>query len=485
MNKQIHELSVIELLNGLEDKRFSSVEIVKHYLDRINRFNPQLNIYLHINENALKLAEEADQERANKVKKPLLGIPIAVKDNFLTIGMPTTASSLILKDYFPQYESTVTRKLLDAGAIILGKTNMDAWAHGSSTETSQFGPTLNPWDLSRLPGGSSGGSAAAITAQLAPVAIGSETAGSIRQPAAWCGVTGFKPSYGRVSRYGVVAMASSTDSPGPIARTVEDAAFITSVIAGQDEYDATTSPKEAEAYHKLLNRKDLKGLKIGLVKEYLLPTMRSEVKELIINAAKHIESLGAQVKEISLLDPKYSIGVYTVVMRSEVSSNLARYDGIRYGNGRELFGEEAKRRIMLGTYTLSAGYYDAYYKKAIAVKTRIIQEFDEAFKDMDVYIGAVSPGPAMKVGATKNEPMFGEMQDVLVEPSSLAGLTGVSVPCGFVDGLPIGLQITANQFDETKALQIAKVYQDTTDFVKFPDLSLPLTKGKVRKGFNE
>ena len=458
---------MVELLRGLEDKRFSSVEVIKHYLDRINRYNGELNAFLHINEDAVKQAEAIDKLIASG-KKPL-GIPIAVKDNFLTVGMPTTAGSLVLKDYHPRYESTVTKRLLDAGAIIIGKTNMDAWAHGSSTETSQYGPTLNPWDLGRLPGGSSGGSAAAVSAQLVPVAIGSETAGSIRQPAAWCGVTGFKPSYGRVSRYGVIAMASSTDSPGPIARNVEDAALITSIIAGADPYDATSSTKEVEPFRELLKRKDLKGVKIALVKEYLLPTMRAEVKTLIHNAAAHLESLGAKVEEISLLDPKYSIGVYTVVMRSEVSSNLARFDGIRYGHGRARFGDEAKRRIMLGTYTLSAGYYDAYYKKAMTVRTKIVSEFENTFKDFDAYIGAVSPGPALKLGATKNEPMFGEMEDILVEPSSLAGLTSAGVPCGFVDGLPIGLQITGAQFTEAKILDIANLYQKSTQFNKFPE----------------
>jgi len=470
VNKQIHELTVIELLHGLEDKHFSVTDIVSHYLDRIHRYNDKLNIFLAINEKALDQAKQIDEEiKNNGLTKPLQGIPVAIKDNFLTIGLPTTASSKVLEGYYPQYESTVTKRLLAAGAIVLGKTNLDAWAHGSSTETSQYGPTLNPWDLGRLPGGSSGGSAAAVAAQLAPVAIGSETAGSIRQPAAWCGVTGFKPTYGRVSRYGVIAMASSTDSPGPIARNVEDAALITSVIAGVDKYDGTSSPKEVEAYHKLLTRKDLKGMKIGLVKEYLLPSMRTEVKTLIGNAAKHLESLGAKVEEVSLMDPKYAIGVYTVIQRSEVSSNLARFDGIRYGHGRERFGEEAKRRIMLGTYTLSAGYYDAYYKKAMAVRTKIVEEFENAFKNYDAIIGAVSPGPALKLGATKNEPMFGEMEDVLVEPSSIAGLTSAGVPCGFVDDLPIGLQITGKQFDETKVLNIAKLYQNTTDFVKFPE----------------
>lgn len=469
MNKQIHELSVIELLHGLEDKHFSVVDIVSYYLDRINRYNPLLNVYLSINENALAQAKLADEEiKKNGLIKPLIGIPIAVKDNFLTVGLPTTASSLVLKDYYPQYESTVTQRLLDAGGIILGKTNMDAWAHGSSTESSQYGPTLNPWDLGRLPGGSSGGSAAAIAAQLTPVAIGSETSGSIRQPAAWCGVTGFKPSYGRVSRYGVIAMASSTDSPGPITRSVEDAALITSVIAGQDKYDATSSPRPVEPYHQLLKRKDLKGVKIALVKDYLLPSMRTEVKTLIHNAAKQLESLGASVEEISLMDPKYSIGVYAVIQRSEVSSNLARYDGIRFGHERDRFGEEAKRRIMLGTYTLSAGYYDAYYKKAMAVRTKIVNDFENAFKGFDAIIGAVSPGPAQKLGATKNEPMFGEMADILVNPSSIAGLTSAGLPCGFVDRLPIGLQITGDQFAETKILDIAHLYQQTTGFVKFP-----------------
>ncbi len=473
MNKNLHELDITEILNGLADRRFSVVELVKHYLDRINRFNPDLNIYLCLNDQALAEAEEADNLRTKKIKKPLLGLPIAVKDNFLTLGMPTTASSLVLKDYYPQYESTVTKKLLEAGAIILGKTNMDAWAHGSSTETSQFGPTKNPWDLGRLPGGSSGGSAAAIAAELAPLAIGSETAGSIRQPAAWCGVTGFKPSYGRVSRYGVIAMASSTDSPGPITRNVKDAALITSIISGQDPYDATSSPRETEKYENNLTLKTLKGVKIGLVKEYLLPQMHEEVKTLIRNAAKHFQSLGAEVTEISLIDPQYSIGVYTVIQRSEVSSNLARFDGTRYGQGREWFGDEAKRRIMLGTYTLSAGYYDAYYKKACAVRTKIIEEFNSTFAKYDAVIGAVSPGPALKLGATKNEPMFGEIQDILLEPSSIAGLTGVGVPCGFVDNLPIGLQITANQFEESKVLAIADLYQRTTDFIKFPSLHIP------------
>jgi len=465
VNKQIHELSVVELLHGLEDKRFSSSEIVKHYLDRIEKYNSELNIYLHVNEKALGQAQKVDEEiKKNGLTKPLQGIPVAIKDNFLTVGLPTTASSLVLEDYYSQYESTVTRRLLDAGAIILGKTNMDAWAHGSSTESSQYGPTLNPWDLGRLPGGSSGGSAAAIAAQLAPIAIGSETSGSIRQPAAWCGVTGFKGSYGRVSRYGVIAMASSTDSPGPIARSVEDAALITSVIAGLDKYDATTSPRAVEPYHQLLKRKDLKGMKIALVKDYLLPSMRTEVKTLIHNAARHLESLGAIVEEISLMDPKYSIGVYTVLQRSEVSSNLARYDGVRFGHSRQSFGPEAKRRIILGTFCLSSGYYDAYYLRAMKVRTMIKNDFDEVFKDVDIILTPTSPSVAFKIGEKTADPLQMYLSDIFTISCNLAGICGISIPCGFSsDNLPIGLQLLGKPFDEKTILKAGHNFQKQTN----------------------
>lgn len=470
--KQIHELSIKELQEGYKNNTFTCEQVVKHFLNRIEKYNPKLNIYLNLNEKALDQAKLVDEEiKANGITKPLQGIPMAIKDNFLTVGLKTTASSHIIKDYNPQYESTVTQKLLDAGAFFLGKTNMDAFAHGSSTETSDFGPTLNPWNTDKLPGGSSGGSAAAISAQLATVAIGSETAGSIRQPAAWCGVTGFKPSYGTVSRYGVISMASSTDSPGPIAKNIEDCAIVMEIIAGKDEKDATSSPIKPEKYSGLLNKEDLTGIKVGLIKEYLLSDMDERVKKLITDAADKFKQLGATVEEVSLMDPKYSIGVYTVLQRSEVSSNLARFDGIRFGESRGGFNDENKRRIMLGTYTLSSGYYDAYYKKAQAVRTKIIEDFNRLFlQGFDCLIGAVSPGPALSVGASKNQPMFGEMEDVLVEASSIAGLTSAGVPCGFVDGLPIGLQITGAQREETKILQIADCYQKNTDFVKFPNL---------------
>lgn len=385
---------------------------------------------------------------------------MAIKDNFLTQGLRTTASSKVLDNYIPQYDSTVVEKLKKAGAIILGKTNMDAWAHGSSTETSDYGPTLNPWNTGHLPGGSSGGSAAAVRADMCTFAIGSETAGSIRQPAAWCGITGFKPTYGRISRYGVIAMASSTDSPGPLTKTAVDASTITSLLAGKDPSDATTIPGN---YQKILP-KNGKKLKIGVAVEYLLPQMKDEVKKLIREAAGVLLRLGMSVEDISLMDPNYSVGVYTIVQRSEVSSNLARYDGIRYGLDRSHFGEEAKRRIMLGTYTLSSGYYDQYYQKALKVRTMIIEDFNRAFRQVDLVIGATSPGPALKVGASRNQPMFGEMEDILVEPSSIAGLTGISVPCGFVDGLPIGLQIIGPQGGEESVFRVALEYQSAVDW---------------------
>ncbi|KKS65768.1 MAG: Glutamyl-tRNA(Gln) amidotransferase subunit A [candidate division WWE3 bacterium GW2011_GWB1_42_6] len=469
--KQLHELTIKEVHDGYLNKDFTCVDLVRHFHNRIEKYNPKLNIYLALNDNALTEAEAVDKEIAEKgITRPLLGIPFAIKDNFLTVGITTTASSNILKDYHPQYNSTVIEKIKNAGAIILGKTNMDSFAHGSSTETSDFGPTLNPWNPDKLPGGSSGGSAAAIAAQLATVALGSETAGSIRQPAAWCGVTGLKPTYGRASRYGVIAMASSTDSPGPIGKSVEDCALVTEVISGKDPQDATTSPSPVEKYTESLYAADLRGVRIGIVKEYLLTEMREDVKNLILNAADKLRLLGATVEEVSLMDPHYSIGVYTVIQRSEVSSNLARFDGIRFGHERDTFCEETKRRIMLGTYTLSAGYYDAFYKKAQAVRTKIVDEFNEIFKTYDAIIGAVSPGPAHSLGATKNQPMFGEMEDVLLEPSSIAGLTSVGVPCGFVDNLPIGLQVTSNQLKESTAIKIADCFQRHTQFQLFPDL---------------
>ncbi len=453
----LNQLTVVQASEGLRKKDFSITELVTACLDKIKVTDKKIHAFLTLNEKALAQAKEMDKKWQDK---PLWGIPFALKDNFLTEGIRTTASAKVLDDYIPQYNATVYQRLIDAGAILLGKTNMDAWAHGSSTETSDYGPTLNPRDTSRLPGGSSGGSAAAVAADMCIFAIGSETAGSIRQPSAWCGVTGFKPSYGRVSRYGVVAMASSTDSPGPITKTVEDAAEIMKVIAGPDKFDATTMPKPYEAAD--LQGSSLKGKKIALPREYLLKEMDSKVIQLVKAAAVEFVKLGAKVEETSLIDPEYAIGVYTIVQRSEVSSNLSRYDGIRYGAPRSAFSWQAKNRSLLGTFALSTGYYDQYYAKAQKVRTLILNDFDKLFNDFDFYIASTSPGPAQKLGAGKDNPMFGELEDKLVEASSIAGLPGLSLPCGFVDGLPIGLQLTGPQGSEAKILSAGEAYQQAT-----------------------
>lgn len=460
------DLTLKNAIKKLKDKEISSVELTKAYLERIKKLEPKINAFVTVCEDkALESAREADKKRDAGSDLPLLGIPLSIKDNFSTSGIRTTASSKVLDNYIPPYDATVIKKLKDAGAVLLGKTNMDAWAHGSSTETSDFGTTKNPWNIKRLPGGSSGGAAASISANEAIAGIGSETAGSIRQPASWCGVVGLKPTYGRISRYGVIAMGSSLDSPGPITKTVEDAAIILQNLAGIDPMDATSSPNPVPDY--LINLdKNVNALKIGISEDYF-DGADSQVSEKIEDALKILKKLGAKIKKIKLFPPKYSIAVYTIVQRAEVSSNLARYDGIRYGKDRSYFGDEAKRRIMLGTYTLSAGYYDAYYKKAMEVRTIIINDFINAFKDVDVIIGPTSPTPALEIGATENQSMFGELQDLYVEPSSLAGLSAINVPCGFSNsGLPIGMDIIGPQFGEELILNVANKYEQITSWHK-------------------
>jgi aspartyl-tRNA(Asn)/glutamyl-tRNA(Gln) amidotransferase subunit A len=460
------DLTLKQALDKLKKKEISSVDLLRAYLDRIKKIEPKINAFITVTEKeALRDAEEADRKRAAGSDLPLLGIPLSIKDNFSTKGIRTTASSKVLNGYIPPFDATVVRKLKEAGFVLLGKTNLDAWAHGSSTETSDFGPTKNPWNTAHLPGGSSGGAAASIAADEAIAAIGSETAGSIRQPASWCGVVGLKPTYGRVSRYGVIAMGSSLDSPGPITKTVEDGAMILQVLAGKDTLDATTSPNEVPNYLESINN-NISGLKIGVSEDYF-DGVDQEVAQKVNDAIKKLETLGAKIKKIKLLSPTYSIAVYTIIQRAEVSSNLARYDGIRYGADRSFFGEEAKRRIMLGTYTLSAGYYDAYYKKAMQVRSMIIDDFKKAFSGVDVIIGPTSPSTALKIGATEGESMFGEIQDMLVEPSSLAGLSGINIPVGFSKaGLPIGMQIIGRQFAEDMILNIAHRYEQETEWHK-------------------
>jgi len=453
--------SVVQLRELIKKKEISAKEVFDYFKKRIKRFNRQLNVFL----------TEAEYKENKNINGELSGIPLAVKDNYCTEEIRTTASSKVLDDFIPPYESTVTQRLINAGYLLLGKTNMDAWAHGSSTETSDYGPTKNPWDLTRSPGGSSGGSAAAVSSYLSPAAIGSETAGSIRQPAAWSGIVGLKPTYGRVSRYGVIAMGSSLDCPGPLTLTVEDAAIILKEIAGNDPFDATSSPKPVEDYSKYLGTK--KKYKIGIADEYF-DGLDKDVKKEFLNSIDVVRKMGYEIKKINLIHPKYAISDYTIIQRAEVSSNLARYDGIRYGHHRTSFAFEAKRRSMLGAYTLSYGYYDAYYKKAQKLRTLIIEDFKKIFKEVDLIATPTTPITAIKLGEFVKYPFFGELMDKLAEPSSMAGIPGINIPIGFDrNNLPIGMQIMGNYFEEKEILNFAYQFEKETDFF-----------GVIKKGIN-
>jgi aspartyl-tRNA(Asn)/glutamyl-tRNA(Gln) amidotransferase subunit A len=455
MTKALNTLTLAEYLDGIKNATVKPSEVAAAVQQAVDA-NKDLNIYLTDN---AKMLEESQAAAG----LPLAGAPLAVKDNVSTKGMRTTASSTVLDTFIPQYDATVAQKIKTAGGIVAGKTNLDAWAHGSSTETSQYGRTLNPRNPKHLPGGSSGGSAAAVAADTCIAAIGTETAGSIRQPAAWCGVVGLKPTYGRVSRSGVIAMASSTDSPGPITKTVEDAAILLNHMAGHDKYDATTSPQAVPDFTQSLG-KSIKGLRVGLLYQDIegLDIVNPHIKK----AAEVLESLGAVVSTAEALDPHFAISVYTIVQRGEVSSNLARFDGIRFGNDRSFFGDEAKRRIMLGTYTLSKGYADQYYNTAQKVRTQFIKDFEKLFTQFDVLISPTSPSFAKEIGATENSAMFGELEDMLLEPSSITGLPGISVPC-FRDAetnLFLGLNIMAPMWREDLVVQVADAYEKATDW---------------------
>jgi len=463
--KKLNQLTIEETVEGLKKKDFSSEEVTSACLKTIKELDKNIKAFVTVTEDiAIKLAKNADEliskegESAWK-KRPLLGVPYACKDNYSTRGVKTTASSNVLNDYIPPFDATVVSRLHKAGAVLLGKTNMDAFAHGSTTETSDFFNTRNPWDLKRSPGGSSGGSAAAVAANMCIFATGSETAGSIRGPASWCGVTGLKPTYGRVSRYGVAAMASSTDSPGPITKTAMDAALVLEIIAGKDQNDATTSTEVVKNYYQEAEKLSLKGVKIGKPTSYFEIDLESGVKERVEESLEVFEELGAEIVEIDLIDPKYSIAVYTILQRSEVSSNLARLDGIRYGNDRTQFGFEAKKRMMLGSYALSAGYYDAYYSKAQKVRTLLIEDLKKAFEKVDLIAGPTMPCVAMELGASEKSSMFGELMDVLNEQSSIAGITGISIPCGQSEDLPVGIMLMADMFSEEKIIGAAQKYQ--------------------------
>jgi len=461
---KLNELTIKEARKGLKDGKFTSVELTRACLDQIEKYDNKIKAFIVvIGDLALEEAKNADVLIAKGVDKPLLGIPYTVKDIFSTKNIQTTAASNILKGYKPPFESTVTQRLRGAGAILLAKDNLDAFSHGGSTETSDFFTTRNPWDIERLPGGSSGGSAASLAADMSIFSIGEDTGGSIRCPASWCGVSGLKPTYGRVSRYGVISMASSTDSPGPFCKTAEDIDILMKVIAGKDYLDATSSPS---LYKNLDLKYSLKGVKIGKPRSFFDKEIDREVIEAVETALKKFEELGAEIIDIELLSPNYSLATYTIVQRAEVSSNLARFDGIRYGNTRDEFGFEARKRMILGAYVLSAGYYDAYYSKAQKVRSLVINDFKKAFEKVNLIVGPTLPTTAQKIGAIKSSPFWGELIDRLQLPASMSGICSLALPCGFVNGLPVGMQIMGNYFEEGKVLSVAHIYQKNTNFHK-------------------
>ena len=472
------EKTATELSKLLSSGALSSVELTKAYLDRIAKVNNDLNIYITIcEESALEQAKTADERRAKGFEHPLLGIPLAHKDIFCTDGIATTCGSRMLENFIAPYNATVVEKFENVGAVTLGKTNMDEFAMGSSNETSYFGPVKNPWNVKKVPGGSSGGSAAAVAADLCAIATGTDTGGSIRQPAAFCGVTGFKPSYGRVSRWGMIAFASSLDQAGPICKSAEDAALLTAVMAGLDNKDSTSVDKPVEDYSTALT-KSLKGLKIGIPKEHFKEGLSVEVERGIREALKVYEQMGARVTEINLPHNHLSISAYYVIAPAEASANLSRYDGVRYGyrcenpldledmykrSRSEGFGAEVKRRIMVGTYALSAGYYDAYYQKAQKIRRLIKDDFDRAFEKVDVIIGPTSPNTAFDIGA-KKDPVAMYLEDIYTIAVNLAGLPGISIPAGFSNGLPIGMHIIGKHFEEAKVLNVAHQFQQETEW---------------------
>ena len=442
-------------------KKFSAVELVSEYLSRIEKANPELNCFLTVSKDlAYSQAKNADKlinDYGDKVleDKPLLGVTVAHKDLFLTKGIRTTASSRVLESYVPAYSATVVDRLEEAGCILLGKTNCDAWAHGASGENSDFGPAKNPWNKDFVPGGSSSGSAAAVSADLTLIATGTDTGGSIRQPANFCGVVGFKPTYGAVSRYGIVAMASSLDCVGHITKSVEDAERVFGVTRGEDYRDSTVKNSKLE----IKNSK----LKLGIPKEYFVEGIDKEVERSVLEAVKVFKKQNVEIREISLPHTKYAISVYYIIQPAEVSSNLGRYDGIRYGNDRGSFGDEAKRRIMLGTYVLSAGYYDAYYLQAQKVRTQVIEDFNKAFLEVDAIIAPVSPTPPFKLGEKADSPLEMYLADIFTVAANVAGIPGIAIPSGLTkSGLPLGFQLLGPRFSETCLFELGKLYQQSS-----------------------
>lgn len=477
----MHNKSIAELASGLKNKEFSSVELTQHYLDRIKEHDPKLNSLISVTvEKAYTAAQTADALIKEGKTGPLTGIPLLHKDIFCTKGVKTSCGSKMLDNFIAPYDATVVTKLEKAGMVCMGKTNMDEFAMGSSNENSYYGPVKNPWNLEHVPGGSSGGSSAAIAARLAPAATGTDTGGSIRQPAAFSGITGIKPTYGLVSRYGMIAFASSLDQGGPLAASAEDCAVLLHAMAGFDAKDSTCIDTPVPDYVKNLNQ-PIQNLRIGIPKEFFNAKLNPKIAELVQTAIKELEKLGATVKEISLPNSHLCIPAYYVIAPAECSSNLARYDGIRFGyrckNPKDLedfykrtrsegFGTEVKRRIILGTYVLSSGFYDAYYIKAQKIRNLIAQDFIKALQEVDVIIGPTTPEVAFKIGSKNTNPVDMYLNDIYTSSVNLAGLPGLSMPVGFVDGLPVGMQIIGNYFQEAKILNVAHQYQLATDWHK-------------------
>jgi aspartyl-tRNA(Asn)/glutamyl-tRNA(Gln) amidotransferase subunit A len=478
---ELFNLCIHDLQRMLEKKEISAMEVVSSVYGRIDAVEEKIKAYVTLTrDEAYKMAGAADKERALGRSGALFGIPIAIKDNMCTKGITTTCSSKILRNFVPPYESTVTARLRENGYVLTGKTNLDEFAMGSSTENSGFHTTRNPWDTERIPGGSSGGSAAAVAADECIAALGSDTGGSIRQPASLCGVVGLKPTYGRVSRYGLVAFASSLDQIGPITKNVRDCAILMNVISGRDLHDSTSAPVDVPDFTAVIGR-DIKGLKIGIPREYFIEGLDPEVERAVKEAIRKFESLGAVPVEVSLPHTGYAVATYYVLATSEASSNLARYDGVKYGfraEGKDLtdmymksraqgFGAEVKRRIMIGTYALSSGYYDAYYKKAQQVRTLIKDDFENAFKEVDIVVTPTSPTAAFRIGEKTEDPLQMYLADIFTISVNLAGVPGISIPCGFTSGsLPIGLQLIGKHFDEETLLKASSAYEQSTDWHK-------------------
>lgn len=479
------EQSIAELSQALLSKAFSSVELTSFYLDRIKRHNGQLNAFISVTaDTALLAASEADKQIAKGTAGPLTGIPIAHKDIFCASGTRTSCGSKMLDNFIAPYDATVVTKMSDAGGVMLGKTNMDEFAMGSSNETSFYGPVHNPWDLTTVPGGSSGGSAAAVAGRLTPASTGTDTGGSIRQPAALCGITGLKPTYGRVSRYGMVAFASSLDQAGPMTRTAEDAAMLLQVMAGFDPKDSTSIDKPVPDYRATLND-SLSGLKIGLPEEYFDVGLNVGVERVTQEAIKTLSDLGVEFVSCRLPHTAEAIPAYYVVAPAECSANLSRFDGVRYGyrcddpadledlykrSRSEAFGDEVKRRIMIGAYVLSSGYYDAYYLKAQKIRRLIRQDFGDAFADVDMILCPTTPDTAFKLGEKNSDPISMYLSDTFTIAANLAGLPGLSMPAGFVENMPVGVQLIGNYFDEARILNVAHQFQQATDWhTRYPN----------------